>query len=90
MNIKGNTCIKNELVIYLSLYTCIASFLYQYFITSESVVACVFLGLAKGAILGCLSVVPLEMLGPKRFSTGLGIICFVAGVCTSILGPING
>ena len=63
-------------------------FICRYF--SDSLVACIFLGLSKGAILGALSVVPLELLGPERFSTGLGVVICIAGICTSVLGPVNG
>lgn len=52
--------------------------------------ACIFLGLSKGEILGSLSTVPLGIPGPERFSIGLGIAICVAGICTLVLGPLNG
>ena len=48
------------------------------------------IGLARGGMVGTMSVVTIKVLGVKRFSTGLGLIFGITGLITTIIGPLNG
>ena len=77
----------SRFLLYLPVFTCIILF---HFDVSGNFASCLFLGASKGILLGCISVVPLDMLGPSRLSTAMGIIACVYGLLATALGPLHG
>ena len=61
-----------------------------HFDVSGNFASCLLLGASKGILLGCISVVPLDMLGPSRLSTAMGIIACVYGLLATAQGPLHG
>lgn len=50
----------------------------------------IVIGIARGIISSCQTVVPLKMLGTSKHATGVGLILCLSGVSTTAIGPLNG
>ena len=59
-------------------------------IFSGSGAVCAALGVSKGILLSSVQIIVIEMLDTVKFSIGLGLVFGLVGVCTTVLGPLNG
>ena len=46
--------------------------------------------MSKGILLSSVQIIVIEMLDTVKFSIGLGLVFGLVGVCTTVLGPLNG
>ena len=60
------------------------------FTITGNAVASAIIGVSRGCCVGSMSVVTIKVLDLSRFSTGLGLIFGIAGLFTTVMGPVYG